>query len=208
MSNLSYKINQLQKVIQDSIPEATLIALNTMLGAYAKRIFEFGLDSNGLKIGFYSAKPMLTGSKNFRTQSDAKAFFGRIKGAPKSKSGKTKGDKRYAEVGWVTVKTPTGLKRLAVVPGGYREFRALNKLQNQFVDLNFTGELFHSVIVGNKDGVPVLGFNNFEKYELSKKLEAKYKTPIFTPTQQEIKIAREAFNDFMKEKVQQLFSSW
>jgi hypothetical protein len=189
MANLAEKINQLQRLIQDSIPEATLIALNTMLGAYSKRIFEFGLDSNNLKIGFYSSKPMLTGGKSFRTKSDANAFF-----AQKQK--------------WVTVKTATGLKKLAVVPGGYREFRALNKLQNQFVDLNFTGALFFSVVVGNKDGVPVLGFNNFAQYEKAKKLEAKYKTPIFNPTQEEIKIAREAFNDFMKEKIQQLFSSW
>ena len=76
------------------------------------------------------------------------------------------------------------------------------------MDLNFTGELFFSVVVGNKDGIPVLGFNNYEKYQLAKKLEAKYKTPIFTPTQEEINIAREAFNDFIREKIQQLFSSW
>lgn len=208
MANLINRIDQLQKVVLDSLPEATQIALRTILGAFAKRIFEFGLDANNLKIGYYSQKPMLTGSKNFRTQSDANAFFGRVKGAAKSKSGKTKGDLKYAEIGWVTVKTATGLKRLAIVPGGYKEFRQLNQLQNQFVDLNFTGDLFFSVVLGNKDGHQAIGFNNAEQYEKAKRLEAKYKTAIFTPTKEEIQLGKDAFNDYLKEQVQNLFSSW
>lgn len=204
MGNLADKIDQLQRTIQDAIPEATLIALNVMLGVYTKRIFEFGMDSNQMKIGTYSTEPMLTGAKNFRTAGDANRFFKDVK----SRKRKSRKDESIINTDWVTVKTPKGLKRLAVVPGGYREFRTLNKLQNAFVDLNFKGDLFFSIVIGNKNGVPVLGFNSFEQFEKAMNLELKYNKSIFKPSKEEIQKAREAFNDFIRERVQQLFSTW
>lgn len=204
MSTLTSKLKQFENCIIDNIPEAKQIALRTILGAFVERIFVFGLDAKNMKIGEYSTKSMLTGSKNFRTPSDAKEFFGKIKGAPKSKSGKTKGDLKYNSIGWVSVKTATGLKRLAIVPGGYKEFRSLNQLQNQFVDLNFRGDLKFSVVLGDDN----MGFNNLEQFQKAMKLEAKYKTPIFTATPEEIKLGRDAFNDFLLEKIQQLVKSW
>lgn len=50
------KINQLEDVIVKSIPEAKEIALNTLLGAFLRRIFNQGKATNGAQIGNYSTK--------------------------------------------------------------------------------------------------------------------------------------------------------
>ena len=183
------KIDEMIHLLDRIIPEANDVALNTLLGAYAYRIFNIGNASDETKIGEYSTKPMLTGSKGFRTVSDAAAFFNK-----KQK--------------WKTVKTAKGNQALAVVDGGYKEFRELNKLQSNYVDLEFKGDLKFSIVIGEINGQKVLGFNSEVQAEKAHKLESHFKKVIFKPTEEEKEIAREAFYDYLREKIQELFGSW
>ncbi|RTK92631.1 MAG: hypothetical protein EKK61_03625 [Rickettsiales bacterium] len=183
------KINQLEDVIVKSIPEAKEAALNTMLGAFSARIFQHGKASDNSKIGFYSDFPMLTGSKNFINATRAAEFF------------KEKKD-------WLTIKTKKGSKKLAIVPGGYAQFRKLNGFQNEYVDLEFRGDLKFSIIVGEYNGIKVLGFANDEQFLKAQKLEKHFKKIIFEPTQEEMELVQEAFYDYIREKIQQTFDTW
>lgn len=188
--NFATRMDDLIALLQKIVPEAEEVALNTLLGAYSYRIFNIGNASDETKIGEYSTKPMLTGAKGFRTASDASAFF-----SQKKKK-------------WVTVKTGSGNKALAVVEGGYKMFRELNQLQSNYVDLDFKGDLKFSIVIGELNGQKVLGFNSVVQFEKAKKLEAHFKKVIFEPTEEEKAIAREAFYDYLREKIQVLFNSW
>lgn len=187
--NFATRMDDIIHLLERIVPEAEEVALNTLLGAYSYRIFNIGNASDESKIGEYSTKPMLTGAKGFRTASDASAFF-----AQKQK--------------WKTVKTTKGNQALAEVEGGYKQFRELNKLQSNYVDLDFKGDLKFSIVVGELNGQKVLGFNSQVQADKAGKLEAHFKKVIFKPTEEEKEIAREAFYDYLREKIQELFNSW
>jgi hypothetical protein len=190
MGNFGDKVDDLIHLLEDELLNAEQVAVKTMLAAYLGRIFNRGASSDETKIGEYSTKPMLTGAKNFRTKGKAEAFF----------------DKEDIE--FRTVNTKRGKKALAIVKGGYREFRQLNGNQAEFVDLQFTGSLFESIKDGLHDGHFVIGFDNIEKAQIAHHLEKKYNKIIFKPSAEEIAIAEEAYKDYLKEKIQQLFNTW
>lgn len=189
MLKLTDKLEEIRILLENEIQNAERIALQSLFGAYMRRIFNEGKATDETQIGEYSKKPMLTGSKNFRTAGSAKSFF--------SKKNE-----------WLTVKTTKGKQALAIVPGGYSEFRTLNGLQNQYVDLEFRGDLFRSIIVAEFNGHIVLGFNNSKEAIISRELEIKYKKAIFEPSTSEIQLAKEMYDDYLKEKLQELFDKW
>ena len=189
MLKLTDKLEEIYELLNKEVRNAEQVAMHELLGLYLRRIFNEGKATDNELIGLYSTKPMLTGSKNFINQGRAQSFF-----------------KKKNE--WKTIKTPKGKQALALIPGGYKEFRQLNGFQSDKVDLEFRGDLFRSIVVSEFNGNIVLGFSSLKEATLSKNLEAKYKKAIFTPTQNEIKIAEETFNDYLKEKIQELFDKW
>lgn len=191
MNKFVEKTKELSEFLAIEIVKAEEVAIRTMFGYYMERIFNTGLDSAGKAIGTYSTKPMLTGAKNFRTKSKAKDFFN--EDDVEFRIVKGKGGKNQA---------------LGLIEGGYKEFRELNGLRSDTVDLQFTGSLFQSIIVGIYGDHFVLGFNNPEKAKIAQHLEKKYGKKIFQPTAEEIKIAQDAFYDYLRQKVQELFNSW
>jgi hypothetical protein len=119
------------------------VALKDVQGRMLNRIFNRGLAANGSKIGSYSTKPILIGSSSFFKKSASNSLLG-------SKA------KRRA-LNWVTING----KRLAVLPGGYKEVRSIQGRQASYVDLQLKGDLFRSIQVGKTNtGSNVLGFIN------------------------------------------------
>lgn len=165
------------------------VAMRQLIAKYTERIFNRGSASDETRIGNYSTKPMLTGSKNFINVTKATNFF------------KTKPEFRK-------VKTSKGNRALAVVKGGYSEFRTLNGFQNAFVDLEFRGDLFRSIQVGELNGHFVLGFNSLIQSKKAHNLEIHFKKKIFEPTSEEKSQAEEAAMDYLKDKLQNLFNTW
>lgn len=189
MSNLINKMDSIIDLLNKEMIHAEEVAMRQLIAKYTERIFNRGSASDESRIGEYSKKPMFTGAKNFRTQSAATNFF------------KSKPEFRK-------VKTPTGNRALAIVKGGYSEFRTLNGLQNAFVDTEFKGDLFRSIQVGELNGHFVLGFNSLIQAKKAHNLELHFKKKIYGPTTEEKAQAEQAARDYLQEKLQNLFNTW
>lgn len=157
MSNLSTKMDEIIKVLEKEIPNASEIAINTMLGAYSYRIFNIGNATDGKKIGNYKLGPY----------------------------------KRLREKG--------GMRNGRKLPGGR---------QTGYVDLDFTSALRFSIVVGEVGEQKVMGFNSLDQAKIAGFQKERYKKDIFTPSEEEIEIAKEAFMDYLKEKIQLIFDTW
>lgn len=189
MLKLTDKLEEIRILLENEIQNAEEAAMRQLIAKYTERIFNRGSATDESRIGNYSTKPMLTGSKNFINVTKATNFF------------KTKPEFRK-------VKTPTGNRALAVVKGGYSEFRTLNGFQNAFVDLEFRGDLFRSIQVGELNGHFVLGFNSLIQAKKAHNLEIHFKKQIFEPTIEEKAQAEQAGRDYLIMKYQQLFNTW
>jgi len=189
MSSLINKMDSIIDLLNKEMINAEEVAMRQLIAKYTERIFNRGAATDESRIGNYSKKPMLTGSKNFRTQAKANAFF------------KSKPEFRR-------VKTPSGNRALAIVKGGYSEFRTLNGLQNAFVDTEFRGDLFRSIQVGNLNGHFVLGFNSLIQAKKAQNLEIHFKKKIYEPTVEEKAQAEQAARDYLQDKLQKLFNTW
>lgn len=86
------------------------------------RIFDRGEKVDGSPIGQYSVKPMLVGGKTFFQKGAADKFF---KSDPE----------------WRTIKRGGKNYRLAILSGGYREFRTLHHRPVNFINLGLTYDL-------------------------------------------------------------------
>lgn len=86
------------------------------------RIFDRGEKVDGGQIGNYSTKPMLVGGKSFFQKGAANKFF---------KSGPE----------WRTIQRGGKNYRLAILSGGYREFRQLHTRPVNFINLGLTYDL-------------------------------------------------------------------
>lgn len=189
MSNLINKMDSIIDLLNKEMINAEEVAMRQLIAKYTERIFNRGSATDESRIGNYSTKPMLTGAKNFIDVTKATNFF------------KTKPEFRK-------VKTPKGNRALAVVKGGYSEFRTLNGFQNAFVDLEFRGDLFRSIQVGELNGHFVLGFNSLIQAKKAHNLEIHFKKQIFEPTIEEKAQAEQAGRDYLIMKYQQLFNTW
>ena len=121
------KVNRFQKGLSFETKEI-LECMNDAHADYVRRIFINGRNGNLQKIGQYSTKPMLIGRKTFSG----------LKSGYKIKKGSE----------WRTVNTPKGSRRLAVLDGGYKEFRQITGRQIATVDLRLRGTLYTDVANG------------------------------------------------------------
>lgn len=98
--------------------------------------------------------------------------------------------------------------------GDYKDGPYKNKIrkdggyQTGYVDLQLTGGLLFSIVVGDGVGHKVLGYNNIEAAKIAGYNEERYKKPIFEPSAEEKAIAQEAYLDYLREEIQKLFDTW
>lgn len=163
--------NYAQDLIKTQIDTVAEIG-STLNGEIKARIFNRGINANQRKIGQYSTAPMLIGSSGFINKSSANKVLG-------SKAKRRKLD-------WVTLK---GKKKLAVLKGGYREFRSLNKRENSYVDLQFKGDLLRSIRLRQKKGLSVMLISKDSEVVKARANEKRFKKPIFSASKRELKIA-------------------
>jgi hypothetical protein len=139
-------IPQLNKKLDNVVKEVTTRMGDTMVGIgnhalmrINERIIKTGVNAKGQKYTPYSTKPMLIGCKGFKNKAHCSKVFGK---------------KKNKELKWVTLNkvNSAGRKiRLAVLPGGYKQFRELNNLQSGHVDFSFTNKMWNDIsIISNK----------------------------------------------------------
>ena len=140
---LSAQLGKIQSALQTDMPKWLDASLgNTALYFIRDRVINRGEAAEG-NFKPYSTKPMLVGASSFRTKAQASSYFG-----GKGKAGKTKraamewrslpGDKpTYSPEGFYS-----SYRRLAVLPGGYKELRNLVGAESGFKNFTFTGEMW------------------------------------------------------------------
>ena len=167
IGKLSKKFKRLEKVETDKLARTAALTLQANI---SNRVFQDGEASNEGLIGNYSTKPTLISAKTFFKKTVANGLFG-------SKSKRKK-------LEWVTTKSG---KRLAVLPGGYKQIRALQGRQVSKVDLHMTGRLLNDWSIAGKRNQYVLGFRSKYGKDISNAMESKYKKRIFNSSSTERK---------------------
>jgi hypothetical protein len=121
------------------------------------RVHDKGIDAEGAKYRPYSTKAMLVGCKSMNSNVCSR-FFGK------------ENNKKHE---WRTVKG----RHLAILPGGYKQFREMHNRQTNHVDFSFSGEMWAGIkLISNKSdhdqGVAKIGALEAQK----KKLEGNTKS--------------------------------
>ena len=115
------------------------------------RVIETGINAEGAKFKGYSTKPMLVGCKPL----------------PKDKCAMIFGSKqKRKELEWRTVNG----HRLAILPGGYKQWRQIYGVQTDHVDFSVTNNMWNDINIISKqgdhqNGVAIIG----AKQEIEKK---------------------------------------
>ena len=100
------------------------------------RVTEEGINADGQKFNAYSKKPILVGKSSFIQISSAQALLG---SKPKRK-----------KLEWRTIGTGANAKRLAILPGGYKELRERNQRRTDITNFSFTGRMWGNMGYGPK----------------------------------------------------------
>lgn len=103
---------------------------------------------------------------------------------------------------FITQEAINKLKGYGVVSGGYKQFRELNGLQSQYVDLYFKGDLFKGYGAGTFQGRNVVGITTQREKEKFLKLNNKY-PGTFKLSKSEgkrvLEVYKKQFNDTLNE---------
>lgn len=166
----------LNKIFSKYKNRIEITILSDIEGQMKWRIFNEGRASDGAMIGSYSTKPMAV-SPGWAS----KKAYRRLFGSKKKRRG-------YQ---WFT----KNKKRLAVLPGGYKQYREAHGLQTAYVDLMFKGDLFRSIQRGKSGGHNVLGFTLKTSLAKAEGNEARFKKKIFDLSVQE----STSINTFVRE---------
>jgi hypothetical protein len=155
------------------------MALNA-LTLIKQRVQEKGVNADGQKYKPYSTKPMLVGCKSFVQKSACNALLG--------------SKKKRKDLEWRTVNG----HKLALLQGGYKQFRDMQGRQTGFVDFTFTGGMWKDINVISKQsdhqrGVAIIGARN-AKYKDILSGNTKRKGDILDLSRQEIEQLKTSYN--------------
>jgi hypothetical protein len=180
---LKANITAIVKKVLEAQSKAVTTAMFDLQADMIRRVFDAGVDSQGVEIGKYSTKPMYYSvtKKNSQIRSSSLKGKGKFSNSPKFANG----NKRKSQY----------------FPGGYSEFRSTVGRQNSKVDLRLTGSLLRSIQVGVGSNKVSLGFNNDIQFEKAKGNEQRFNKTIFAPSISEI----EAIEQKWQEDVEDAF---
>lgn len=170
--------------IEKEAPRLSILLANEFLFRLKRRVFYLGKSAGGDSIGQYSTKPMLVGSSTFTrygSQVPGRAAVSAVFGSRRKRASRK----------WVTVNG----HRLAVLSGGYKEFRRLLGRDTSKVNLNLTGDLFRAVVSGKTAKGAAVGMNSPGQIEKALGNEARFKKRIFEPSEEERTDAEEVLTD-------------
>lgn len=163
-------IEEYNQKFSKSIQELQARALGDIMGRVATqaltlikdRVIETGKDAEGKDFPKYSTKPMLVGNKSFPKKEVGKKLFG-TKEARKKLEWRTLGGGSYERMLSASAGTGSGdLKRLAILQGGYKEWRQLMGAQVNHVDFSVSNQMWNDINVISKKsdhdkGIAIIG---------------------------------------------------
>lgn len=164
-------IKELRRRLNVECEASAYVALYDVLENKVKpRIFLYGLDTNYNKIGEYSDRPFSVKPPNQGTI-------------------------------WANPSAYKPNKKKSVFfPGGYEEFRKVQGLNYDFVDLHYTGALeqsYQARVLSKSNNVISVGacIVRADKNDLANELEAQYSKEIFTASDKELLELEKDFED-------------
>jgi len=198
--------NRFERVIKDikvhndgQIMTRVAIEALTLL---KKRVQETGTNAKGQEFKAYSTKPMLIGCSSFR-KDVCNQLFGSKEKRAKMDWRTVGGSGGYAAYLSVSSGASGGAnsgkgRRLAILPGGYKEWRRLMGRPTDKVDFTVSGRMWNNVTVisstsDHKNGMAIIGAKeDTEKKKLAG--NTKRKGDILDLSQKEQDILKEDFN--------------
>lgn len=113
-----------------------------------QRVQETGTNAKGGKFPPYSTKPMLIGSSSFPTKAVGQRVFG--------------SKEKRKSMDWRTLGEGEDAKRLAILQGGYKEWRTLMGRQTGHVDFAVSNDMWNDINVISKHsdhsrGIAIIG---------------------------------------------------
>lgn len=183
MSNLKQIANNIKAsipTIRVAMANSEVVSMNYSLGAVLQRIFNEGLKTDGTPIGRYDD----TRKQTFLTE-NAKS---RLNKKQKTKLSKLEKSDDFKGI-------------------TYKELRELKGLQTDYVDLQFNGDLFNSIDVGNFDGRPAIGITTEKQAKIAGYHDDKYGL-IFTASDDERAAAAESARDYLFKELKRIIGTW
>ena len=139
------RLNEIAKTLDEQVPDVALVqSFNELQAEYLQRVFVDGVQSDGSKIGSYSARPNYFGSKAFIQQSKFK---------PIGKNGETK------------FKTVTKPRKSMYLKNGYKELRDIQGRPVNTINLDYTGSLKRAYRVFKFGDSVLFGQNDSEEHK-------------------------------------------
>lgn len=89
----------------------------------------------------------------------------------------------------------------------YKKKRQKKGLQIQYIDLQFSGDLFNSIGIGKFNDKPAVGIKSEKENDVAQHLEKKY-GEIFVASKEERNIALETARDYMFAGLKEVIKSW
>jgi hypothetical protein len=133
MTLLEYD-KRLEKTIKDLQTKNSLLMPKLGVSALTlikERVIKTGVDAKGSKFKAYSTKPMLIGAKSFPTKAAGDKVFG-------SKA-------KRKELDWRTLGEGEAARRLAILKGGYKQWRQIMGAQVGHVDFMVSGRMWANI---------------------------------------------------------------
>ena len=171
---LSERLEILSEVVNNdnTARRISQVAAIQVIAEYKQRIFFNGLDTNGDEIGQYSVNPFYINPLSLTTVS-----AGGIK--PEGKNGNT-------------VFKNGNPHKTKYLTDGYKELRNLTGRNSDKVDLNFSGSLFQSIKVVEKELESVVTYTNSTLAEIMEGNETRFSKEISTVSNEERELGETA----------------
>lgn len=183
-------IRRISGIIEDIkviSPKVELYAANEALRIILRRVFNEGKATDGSLIGQYDDSR----KQKFLTKKAEKSL---------TKKQRAILAKKRLKIGKGNEEEFSGLT--------YKELRELKGLQVNFVDLQFTGRLFESIQVVQKDGKTTVAITDKDRAKIANYLEDKYEKTIFALGKEEKLQVMEKTSIFAQREISKILKKW
>lgn len=181
------RINGIIEDIKVISPKVELYSANLALQIVLRRVFNEGKAADGTQIGEYDeerkSKFLVKKSEKFLTKKQRAILA-----------------KKRLKIGKNNTEDFEGLT--------YKELRELKGLQTDFVDLQFTGRLFESIQVVQKEGKATVAITDKDRAKISDYLEDKYEKTIFALGKDEKLEVMEKTSIFAQREISKIIQRW
>lgn len=207
INNASNYLRNIPFLLAKTVNEAEEVGIKTAEAIIKERVFNEGRKMDGTLIGAYSSKPFYAEKSEFVVQGafvpsgkNAKQIINKKSFIPNSSIPESGGVGIGRKQKFVD-KAKTKERISMYLPGGYAQLRQIQGREIDFVNLQYSGDLNHSIqysIIQDEATLAIYGSDQVAKKQ---KIETKYGAPIFSLSQAEREVTIESMDHYISSKV-------